>query len=280
MDKPYEREIGAKFGMSVTNHLSGNLEGANQLAQDVPYSQVPIADRLNFNIPVSSLFAPTNPGSIAMAATKFGSFYLDAELQALEREGHSELIGDPRVITSDQHEAHIQEGQEIPYAASTSSGATNIEFKNATLSLTVKPQVTPDNRVILTMKVTRNKIGTSPVIIDGQSVQPIDTEEEESQVLLNNNQTVVLGGIYTEDKQNITVKVPYLGDIPLFGVLFRHKAIKNSKKELLIFLTPRIINKPNDLGSGIKPMLSSNDEDREPNKKTTQYKNVNHWENS
>lgn len=266
IDRPYEKEFGARFGLSITEHVSGTLPGANQLAQGTaPANVTPISDRLNFNIPAQTLF--TNPGSIAMAVTNFGSFFIDTELSALEREGHSELIGNPRVITSDQHEAHIQEGQEIPYQASTSSGATNIEFKDATLSLTVTPHVTPDNRVILTMKITRNKVSSRTVNIDGLQVVPIDTEEEESQVLLNNKQTVVMGGIYTEDKQDTIIKVPWLGDIPIIGLLFRHKQVVNSKKELLVFLTPRIINHPNQLGSGIRPILSAKDEDREPKKK-------------
>lgn len=266
IDKPYEYELGSRFGLSVTNHLSGKLQGANQLAQGTaPANVTPIADRLNFNLPASTLFA--DPGSIAMAVTQIGSFFIDAELSAMEREGRSELIGNPSIITSDQHEAHIQEGQEIPYQASTSSGATNIEFKNATLSLTVKPQITPDNRVILTMKITRNKVASSTVNIDGAQVVPIDTEEELSQVLLNNRQTVVIGGIYTQDKKDIVRKIPWLGDLPVVGFLFRHKLITDTKKELLVFLTPRIINHPNQLGSGIKPLLTLKDDDREPEKK-------------
>ncbi len=262
LDKPFEKEFGSRFGLTITNHLSGTFAGANQIANGTNVTEVtPITDRLNFNLPATSLF--TSPGSIAMAATNIGSFFIDTELSAMEKEGHAEIIGTPRVITSDQHEAHIQEGQEIPYQASTSSGATNVEFKNATLSLTVKPQVTPDNRVILTMKVTRDKVATGTVNIDGQQVVPIDTEEESSQVLLNNRQTVVLGGVYTQTSERVVEKVPWLGDIPILGFLFRHTQIRNNKKELLVFLTPRIINNPGQLNGGIKPTLSISKADQD-----------------
>ncbi|MDF1797092.1 MAG: type IV pilus secretin PilQ [Coxiellaceae bacterium] len=262
LDKPYEKEFGSRFGLTISNHLSGKFAGANQIASGINVPEVtPITDRLNFNLPATTLFA--SPATIALAALNFGSFFLDSELSAMEKEGHAEIIGSPRVITSDQHEAHIQEGQEIPYQASTSSGATNIEFKNATLSLTVKPQVTPDNRVILTMKVTRDKVATGTVSIDGQQVVPIDTEEESSQVLLNNGQTVVLGGVFTHTSEKIVEKVPWLGDLPIVGFFFRHTQIRNNKKELLVFLTPRIINNPNQLNHGIKPKLTLNNEDRE-----------------
>jgi type IV pilus assembly protein PilQ len=248
IDTPYQKEFGVKLGLTSGKNLSGTLKGANQLATGSGADGItPFTDRLNFNLPATSLFK--NPASIGMALARIGNTYLDLELSAMEKEGHGTIIGSPRVVISDQHEAHIQIGEEIPYQSSTSSGATAIEFKKATLALTVTPQITPDNRVILDITVKRDKVSTNTIILPTGTVVPIDTEEENSQILLNNNQTVVLGGIMTDSKSKIVVGVPFLSKIPLLGHLFRHTQIDNDKNELLIFITPRIITRPSQLST-------------------------------
>lgn len=250
IDEPYQRELGAKFGLSQGQHLSGTLAGANQLASGTtPSAVTPVTDRLNFNLPVSASSLGT-PGTIGLAVARLGNFFVDVELSALEKEGHGEVIGSPRLITSNQHTAKILTGQEIPYSVASSSGASTIEYKNADLSLEVKPQVTPDNRIILDLSVKRNEISTTNVSVQGQTVTPINTEEEKSQVLLNNGETVVLGGVLTHTKSKTVLKVPFLGDIPILGHLFKNTVIKNNKNELLIFLTPKIISNPSQLQQG------------------------------
>lgn len=246
INRPYERQLGARFGISSPRHLSGTLEGATQLAQGIqPANVVPIAERLNFDVPVASLFGPA--GTIGLAVARIGgSTVLDLELSALEHEGHVQLISSPRLITSSQHPAYIQTGEEIPYEESTSSGATSIAFKNAVLSLKVTPQITPDNRIILDLTVTNDQPGTTVPTGTGKAIA-IRTEEEQSRVLVNDHQTVVLGGVYTQDKRKIITRIPFLGRIPLLGRLFTHEEIQDNKSELLIFLTPHIIHKPSEL---------------------------------
>lgn len=246
--RPYERELGVRFGITSPKHLSGTLFGANQLAGGTaPSAVTPLSQRLNFDMPVASLFGPA--GSIGLALAKLGGdgkTVLDLELSALEHEGIVQVISNPRLITSSQHPAYIQTGQEIPYEEATSSGATSIAFKDAVLSLKVTPQITHDNRIILELTVTNNQAG-EPVTTGTGTALPINTEEEQSRVLLNNHQTVVLGGVYTQNKQKIITRVPFLGRIPLIGRLFTHEKETNNKRELIIFLTPHIIHKPSEL---------------------------------
>lgn len=247
IETPYERQLGVRFGITKPDHLSGTLEGANALQQGIAPEFIPIGDRLNFDVPAASIFN-NSPGTIGVALAKIGGGYLlDLELSALEREGIIELVSSPRLVTSNQNPAYIKVGEEIPYQTATSSGATAIEFKDAVLQLEVTPQITPDKRVVLKIKVSNNRAG-APVPLDGGgSAIPIETEEEESSVLLDNNQTIVLGGVYRQEKRNIIVRVPFLGKIPVLGVLFKKSEKVNDKRELLIFLTPHIIFKPSNL---------------------------------
>ncbi|MCB1827645.1 MAG: type IV pilus secretin PilQ [Coxiellaceae bacterium] len=248
IERPYEREFGMRLGLTMPNHFSGTLSGANQVAQGITPELVnPISDRLNFNVPASSIFGAT-AGSVGLAVAHIGgSSVLDLELSALEGEGRIELVSSPRLITSSQHPAYIQTGEEIPYQEATSSGATAISFKDAVLSLKVTPQITPDKRVILELKVTNNRAGNPVTLESGGQAIPIVTEEEESRVILNNHQTVVLGGVYTQDKRKLITRIPFLGKIPLVGRLFSHETKRNNRVELMIFLTPHIVFKPSDL---------------------------------
>ncbi|MCH8059057.1 MAG: type IV pilus secretin PilQ, partial [Proteobacteria bacterium] len=164
------------------------------------------------------------------------------ELTALEAEGRGEIISTPRVITANQREARIEQGVEIPYQQSSSSGATTVQFKKAVLSLIVTPQITPDNNIIMDLKVHKDSVGQ---IIStgglGGTVPSIDTRSIETQVLVADGQTVVLGGIYETERRETISKVPFLGDLPALGYLFRSKKVVHNKAELLIFVTPRIL---------------------------------------
>lgn len=246
IERPYEEQLGARFGVTSPEHLSGTLEGANALAQGVPPQLVAIKDRLNFNVPATPIFGAT-PGTIGLAVAQLGNVFIDLELSALERQGHLQLISSPRLMTSNQRPAYIKVGEEIPYQTATASGATAIEFKDAVLQLEVTPQITSDNRILLNLKVSNNRAGI-PVNLEGagQAI-PIETEEESSSILVNNHQTIVIGGVYKQNKQKIISRIPFLGTLPLVGRLFSHTQDKNDQSELLIFLTPHIIHKPSQL---------------------------------
>jgi type IV pilus assembly protein PilQ len=243
MDCTYEEEIGVRFGVSDTRHLSGTLDGANQLAQGTNVASVtPLEQRLNFNVPAARLFDGAKPGSIGLALARLGPVLLDLELSALEGERHAEIIARPRVVTSNQQKAVIQTGEEIPYQEATSSGATSVTFKKAVLSLTIIPQITPDNKVVLNIKATEDSRGESVTVGGTTTIPAINTEEVESNILLNNNETIVVGGVYKQTKTKTIDRIPFFGSLPVVGYLFRHKGERNEKKELLIFITPKIIN--------------------------------------
>jgi type IV pilus assembly protein PilQ len=180
-------------------------------------------------------------GRFALAILE-SDFLVDLELTALEAEGRGEIVSTPRVITANQKEARIEQGVEIPYQQSSSSGASTIQFKKAVLSLTVTPQITPDNKIIMDLKVHKDNVGD---IIStgglGGTVPSIDTRSIETQVLVADGQTVVLGGIYETERRETITKVPFLGDIPFIGNLFKSKSRIDNKAELLIFVTPRIL---------------------------------------
>ncbi|WP_372881176.1 type IV pilus secretin PilQ [Psychromonas sp.] len=189
-------------------------------------------DQLNVNLGAS------NPaGTIAF---NIGTDLLDLQLSALESESKAEIIASPRITTANQQTATIEQGTEIPYVESSSSGATSIAFKKAVLSLKVTPQITPDNKVILDLVITQDTLGET-VTVNGSDSVAIDTQEITTQVLVDNGETLVLGGIYQQRVSLTVTKVPVLGDIPFLGALFRRTSEDNDKSELLIFVTPRIV---------------------------------------
>jgi len=195
----------------------------------------PAPDRYLVNLPIA------NP-ALKLAMTLLDSDYVvDLEITAAQREGRGEVISAPRVITANGQEAYIEQGREIPYQESASSGATTTSFKKAVLSLTVTPQITPDDRLILDLKVTKDSVGQFVPSATGGLVPSIDTREITTQVLVNDGQTVVLGGILETDNRDDVTKVPFLGDVPGLGVFFRSKAKREEKNELLIFVTPKIL---------------------------------------
>jgi type IV pilus assembly protein PilQ len=193
------------------------------------------ANRYNVNMPVG------NPAG-SLAFMLLGADYIvDLELSAAQAEGRGEVVSSPRIITANQHESTIEQGTEIPYQQSASSGATTISFKKAVLSLKVKPLITPDNRIILDLAVTKDSVGTVVVTSGGVNVPAIDTRTLTTQVIVGDGQTVVLGGILETVRRDAEKKVPMIGDIPVIGNLFKNTSKVNNKNELLIFVTPKIL---------------------------------------
>jgi len=191
---------------------------------------------LNVNLPAAGL-SGLRAGALSLVLFKAGANrFLNLELSALQADGKGKIISNPRVITSDQVEATIEQGTEIPYQQATSSGATSVSFKKATLSLKVKPQITPDNNIIMDLKVNKDSIGQNTA-----AGPAIDTKRIDTRVLVENGGTVVIGGIYQQTESNTVTKVPLFGDIPVVGFFFRNSQKVDNKSELLIFVTPRIV---------------------------------------
>lgn len=235
-------ELGVRWGFSNTNGSAtagGSIE-SNLAAvglYDGGKDGLPVDDFLNVNLGLSNPAA----SSIAFQVAKLGSnLLLDLELSALQSESKAEIISSPRLITTNKKPAYIEQGTEIPYLESSSSGATTVAFKKAVLSLMVTPQITPDNRLVLDLIVTQDRPGQIVKTGTGEAVA-IETQRIGTQVLVDNGETVVLGGIYQHSLSNSVEKVPLLGDLPLLGVLFRRSSENIGKKELLIFVTPKVV---------------------------------------
>ena len=253
----FSRDLGVRLGLTAFNEngsdglttISGSGAGTDTMINSAldnladpangtiyPVALPQLGNRYNVNVPIENA-----AGRFALAILE-SDFLVDLELTALEAEGRGEIVSTPRVITANQKEARIEQGVEIPYQQSASSGASTIQFKKAVLSLTVTPQITPDNNIIMDLKVHKDNVGD---IIStgglGGTVPSIDTRSVETQVLVADGQTVVLGGIYETERRETINKVPFLGDIPFVGNLFKSKSRIDNKAELLIFVTPRIL---------------------------------------
>ncbi len=247
----FERDLGARFGISTAQQngpggllaVTGNSAGANQIVNS-GLGTLPTTS-LNNRYQVNTPAANTN-GSIGISLLN-GSYLIDLELSAAQNEGKSETISSPRVITANQKQATIMQGVEIPYQESASSGATTTQFKSAVLKLKVTPLITPDNRVILDLDVSDDSVGQQVTSATGGSVPSIDTRQILTQVLVNDGQTVVLGGILDTKKSRNANKVPFLADIPVLGFFFRSTQDVNNKTELLIFITPKILREGSNL---------------------------------
>ncbi|MCU7553314.1 type IV pilus secretin PilQ family protein [Alteromonas sp. ASW11-19] len=231
-----DEQLGVRWGFSDRqddNGVSGSLQGADTINSGI----VPaIGDRLNVDLPVIS---PAGRIGFQVASLVDGTI-LDLELSALESENKGEIIASPRITVANQQEAYIEQGTEIPYVQATSSGATSVEFKKAVLSLKVTPHITPDNRIILDLVVTQDTRGETVSTSTGPAVA-IDTQEIKTQVLVENGETVVLGGIFQQINTDDVTKVPLFGDLPVVGNLFKNTAKIYQKRELLIFVTPKIV---------------------------------------
>jgi type IV pilus assembly protein PilQ len=187
---------------------------------------------------MSNLAVANAAGSIAYSIYNVAAgLLLNLELTAMESDQRGKIVSSPRVITANQSKAKIASGTEIPYLQASSSGATNVAFKPAVLSLEVTPQITPDEKIIMELDIKKDKVGQ---IFNG--VPSIDTQNINTQVLVGNGETAVLGGIFEQIERNDVDKVPFFGDLPLFGHLFKKTTRQNDKTELLIFITPRIVD--------------------------------------
>ncbi len=231
-------DLGVRWGFTDqqdSDGTSGTLEGADSISN----GEIPsISDRLNVNLPAPS---EIRPASIAFKVADFADgTILDLELSALEEEDKAEIVASPRLLTSNQTKGYISQGVEIPYVESTSSGATSVTFKPAVLLLEVTPQITPDNRIILDLVITQDSAGQTVTTPTGNAVA-IDTQRIGTQALVKNGETIVLGGIYQQQIIDNVNKVPVLGDVPFLGYLFRNSQKRNERRELLIFVTPKIV---------------------------------------
>ena len=241
----FNKELGIRFGVTrdtVTNDPnqegtigSGNLNAVTDILNGDP---VELTDRMNVNLPVTGSF-----GSLALALAKLPlGTLLELELTALQAEGRGEIISSPRVITANQQEASIEQGVQIPYQEASASGATSVSFQDAVLSLQVTPQITPDDRIIMDLQVNNDSVGE---LFNG--IPSIDTRAVSTRVLVNNGETIVLGGIFEQVKRNEVDKVPFFGDLPGLGYLFRRTIKQDDKSELLIFVTPKILKESTQL---------------------------------
>jgi type IV pilus assembly protein PilQ len=244
----FAHELGVRFGVSYL-HQGSNIgviaadgRGADTFnpainPRDDGLLDIPsYPNRYQVNLPASN----QNAATIGLSFLT-GDWILDLELSALESEGEGEVISTPRVVTANQAEAFIQQGVEIPYENSTSSGATAVQFKEAVLELKVTPLITPDNRIQLELGIKQDTVGEIFTGQLGAQIPSIDTREISTTVLVANGDTVVLGGIFQDERSSKEDKVPWLGDIPGVGALFRRRANETRKRELLIFVTPSIV---------------------------------------
>lgn len=243
IDDGFDEALGVRWGVTKNdghgNSTSGSIEGNDTSGNNNGTSAITrptTDDRMNVNLPVTNA-----AGTLAFQVARLADgTLLDLELSALEKESKAEIIASPRVTTANQKPALIEQGTEIPYVESSSSGATSVTFKKAVLSLKVTPQITPDNRVILDLTVTQDTKGETVPTGTGDAVS-INAQSITTQVLVNNGETLVLGGIYQQTIKSDVTKVPLLGDIPGLGALFRKTTSENKKRELLIFVTPKIV---------------------------------------
>lgn len=243
----FAKELGVRWGggkldsSNTTNTaVGGGLPG--DVAYNPNFFPTTIANPNDSDPPVDALLAdlraPNATSAINFIIGRAGRDLLRLELSAMQAEGRGEVVSSPRVITANQKEAVIRDGVQIPYREASSSGAATVSFKEATLSLTVTPQITPDDRVVMDLRVTQDTVGD---LFGPEGIPAIDTRAVETQVLVDNGDTAVLGGIYIHRKSNNVDKIPLLGDLPGIGAAFRSTSNLNEKSELLIFVTPRIL---------------------------------------
>jgi type IV pilus assembly protein PilQ len=212
---------GSKTGGNFTTGGSGTVTGSS--ATNGPYVDLGV----------------TSPTSSIGLGFLTNNTVLDLELTAMEKTGNGEVVSQPKVVTSDKETAKILKGTEVPYQEASSSGATSVSFKEASLSLEVTPQITPDNRIIMEVKVTKDEPDYVNTVL---GVPPIKKNEVNAKVLVADGETIVIGGVFSNTQSKVVSKVPFLGDVPYVGRLFRRDVVSEAKSELLVFLTPRIMN--------------------------------------
>ena len=240
-DDQFSKALGARFGIqSVTTPGKNalNIGGGTTGSPSSTTRGVTSVGGLNSNLPVTTQGA----GSIAFSLFRLpAGLLLNLELSALESDSRGKVVSSPRVTTANQHKARIESGIEIPYREFSASGTATVSFKKAVLSLDVTPQITPDEKIIMDLDVHKDKVRAG---VDGQpdGIPSIDTQNIQTQVLVANGETAVLGGVYEEDQRSTVSKVPFFGDLPIVGHAFKRKARVENKQELLIFVTPKIMD--------------------------------------
>jgi type IV pilus assembly protein PilQ len=268
----FARDLGVRFGLSTSmgalnSHelqIAGGRPGyfpssdydagpffASATEEGETIGGEPTGERARFNSIVEfpdgsgypslmvNLPANANPsGAFNFILGKVGSHLIQLELSAMQREGRGEVVSSPRVVTSDQNQAVIKVGTEIPYQEATGQGNTTVAFKEAVLKLEVTPHITPDDRVIMDLEVNKDNPNFADTVL---GVPPVDTRSVTTSVLVDNGETVVLGGVYERDKSYQKEQVPWLGDVPVFGRLFKNEQRQDNNSELLIFVTPKIL---------------------------------------
>jgi type IV pilus assembly protein PilQ len=245
LNKRYAGGIGGSLNTQPVVSLSGNTLTREtrtatpyEIASGIASPGYSDAPQLNVNLPV-----PNPAGQVALTLINLGSGNLiNLELSALEADSRGKVVSSPRVVTADNQKASIEQGTEIPYVTpgSANSPAT-VQFKKAVLRLDVTPQITPDNRVIMTVEIRKDSVGQLVNLGGGFTVPAIDTKNVTTQIAVNNGDTAVIGGIYEETVNNDVTKLPFLGDLPILGYLFKTTNKSIEKTELLIFLTPRVV---------------------------------------
>ena len=246
----FTRELGVRFGASARSRTlgagtDGSLRGMQVDSDNRNLinpsrgagTQLGNTNNLNINLPVTE---PAGQVALALAKLPLGMI-LELELSAMQAEGKGEIISSPRVVTSNQSQATIEQGTEIPYQEASSSGATAVSFKQATLKLDVTPQITPDDRIVMDLEVNKDEVGEI-----FQGVPSVDTRSVKTQLLVDNGETVVLGGIYEQISITNTERVPFFGDLPYVGFMFRNNLNEDRRRELLVFVTPKIIQEGMD----------------------------------
>jgi type IV pilus assembly protein PilQ len=241
-DQQFGKSLGARFGIqsaTTPGKNTLNIGGTLSSTGDASTGTAGSTTGLNSNLPVTTAGA----GSLAFSLFRLpAGLLLNLELTALETDNRGKIVSSPRVTTADQQKAKIAQGTEIPYQQASSSGATSVSFKEAELSLEVTPQITPDNKIIMDLEVKKESVGE---VFNG--VPSIDTQNVQTQVLVANGETAVLGGIYEQTERNQVEKVPFFGDIPILGNAFKRRTRQDDKSELLIFITPKIMDESIDL---------------------------------
>ena len=264
-DDKFSRNLGVRFGMqtgfTLNKRYAGGFGGSlatqpvvtctgttctratrtqtpYELASGIANAGYSDSPQLNVNLPV-----PNPAGQVALTLINLGSGNLiNLELSALEGDSRGKVVSSPRVVTADNQKASIEQGTEVPYVTpGTANSPATVQFKKAVLRLDVTPQITPDNRIIMTVEIRKDSIGQQVNLGNGFTVPAIDTKNVTTQIAVNNGDTAVIGGIYEETVNNDVTKIPWLGDVPLLGYLFKTTNKSVEKTELLIFLTPRVV---------------------------------------
>ncbi len=252
----FVRDLGVRFGLSASGgdtggnewmvgggrpgHISGSADlytGPFMNSANSVIAQPDDNQAMMVNLP-AILGGGTRGGAFNLLVGKVGSYLLNLELSAMQQEGKGEVVSSPRVITADQTKAIIKQGKEIPYQQATSSGATSVSFKEAVLQLEVTPHITPDDRIRMDLLIKKDEADWTRSVL---GTPPLDKREVTTSVLVDNGETVVLGGVVDHNKSNKQEKIPFFGDIPFMGYLFRQTSIEDRNTELLIFVTPRIL---------------------------------------